>query len=192
MALSFTSQEGNAVELLRKDHEKVKSLFRDFESARDDNQKRRIVQQAVAELEVHATVEERVFYPAVRQDSPDAEDKLDESLEEHHVAKFLMHELKDMSPKDERFDAKFRVLAENVKHHIKEEEAELFARARTGKLDLVELGKRIEAAKSSAHSSSKQSKAQSAKKVSPNRKRNGPSASRSKPSARKSKKRATA
>ena len=129
------------VELLRKDHEKVKTLFRDFESAEESKEKGHIVQQAIAELEVHAAAEEKVFYPAVRKDSPDAASNLDESLEEHHVMRLLIEELKVMSPEDERFDAKFTVMAENVRHHIKEEESELFARARTGDLNLNDLGK---------------------------------------------------
>lgn len=152
MSLPFISQDGSAVELLRKDHEKVKSLFRDFESAADDDEKQRIVRGAIAELDLHAAAEESVFYPAVRADSQDAQEKLDESLEEHHVVKLLMTELRKMSPRDGRYAAKFRVLAENVKHHIKEEEAQLFARARTGRLDLVALGKKIEAAKVSRQS----------------------------------------
>jgi hemerythrin superfamily protein len=127
------SDEMNIVELLRKDHEKVKLLFREFESAAEADEKQNIVRQAITELEIHASAEEKIFYPAVRQDWPDAASNLDESsFEEHHVMKFLIGELRDMSPTDERFDAKFTVLAENVKHHIKEEEAELFARARTG------------------------------------------------------------
>jgi hemerythrin superfamily protein len=149
MEFSFMSKDTNAVELLRKDHEEVKSLFRDFTSAVENKEKEQIVDKAIRALEVHAAVEESLFYPAVREDSPDARDKLDESLEEHHVVKLLIAELKEMSPGDERYAPKFRVLAENVRHHIKEEEAELFARARTGKLDLVALGKRLEQAKAS-------------------------------------------
>ena len=136
-------------ELLRKDHEEVKSLFRDFTSAVENKEKEQIVDKAIRALEMHAAVEESLFYPGVREDSPDARDKLDESLEEHHVVKLLIAELKDMSAGDDRYAAKFRVLAENVRHHIKEEEAELFARARTGKLDLIALGKRLEQAKAS-------------------------------------------
>jgi len=146
------------VELLRKDHEKVKTLFRDFESAEESKEKGHIVQQAIAELEVHAAAEEKVFYPAVRKDSPDAASNLDESLEEHHVMRLLIEELKVMSPEDERFDAKFTVMAENVRHHIKEEESELFARARTGDLNLNDLGKKLLAAKSSVRSSHNQQK----------------------------------
>jgi hemerythrin superfamily protein len=146
---SDASDETNIVELLRKDHEKVKILFREFKSADEAEEKHHIVRQAITELEIHASAEEQIFYPAVREDSPDAAANLDESFEEHHVMKFLIDELKDMSPTDQRFDAKFTVLAENVKHHIKEEEAELFARARTGRLDLAELGMQLVAAKAS-------------------------------------------
>ncbi|HEX3203169.1 MAG TPA: hemerythrin domain-containing protein [Nitrospiraceae bacterium] len=139
----------SVVDLLRQDHHTVKALFREFEAEEKPDAKQRIVQQALDELEVHASVEEKIFYPAVREDSPDVADKLDEALEEHHAARLLMHELRGMAPSDERFDAKFRVLAEMVKHHVKEEEAEMFARARTGDLDLHQLGQRLQAAKRS-------------------------------------------
>jgi hypothetical protein len=148
MVLPFRSPDDSAVELLRKDHEKVKSLFRDFEAAAD-GEKQPIVGEALMELEAHAAAEEKLFYPAILEDAPDAKAKLDESLEEHHVMKLLIAELRDMGAGNERYAAKFRVLAENVRHHIKEEEAELFARARTGNLDLVALGKEIERAKAS-------------------------------------------
>jgi hemerythrin superfamily protein len=145
--LSFMKQESTVVDLLRKDHETIKTLFREFESASDDKTRHGIVKDAIKELELHAAAEESVFYPAVLDDAPDAASKIDESLEEHHVAKVLIGELKEMRPSDERYAAKFLVLAENVKHHIKEEEAELFARARTGHLDLNALAKRLEQAK---------------------------------------------
>ncbi|WP_447598582.1 hemerythrin domain-containing protein [Nitrospira sp. Nam80] len=148
MVLPFMSPDDSAVELLRKDHEKLKSLFRDFEAAAD-REKQPIVGEALMELEAHAAVEEDLFYPAILEDAPDAKANLDESLEEHHVRKLLIAELRDVGAGSERYAAKFRVLAENVTHHIKEEEAELFARARTGKLDLVALGKQIERAKAS-------------------------------------------
>jgi hemerythrin superfamily protein len=185
---SNASEEINIVELLRKDHEKVKMLFRDFEGAEKAEQKQHIVRQAITELEIHALAEEKIFYPAIRKDSPDAASQLDESFEEHHVMKFLISELKDMSPEDARFDAKFTVLAENVKHHIKEEEAELFARARTGHLNLAELGKELTVAKASVQANSKKKKT----KATPKRKRSkGRVASKSQ-TARKSKKRTAA
>lgn len=148
MGLLFMSSDDSAVELLRKDHEKVKSLFRNFEAA-TGRETQRIVGEVLDELEAHATAEEELFYPAVLGDAPEAKAKLDESLEEHHVMKLLIAELRDMNAGSERYAAKFRVLAENVRHHIKEEEAELFARARTGKLDLIALGKEIERVKAS-------------------------------------------
>jgi hemerythrin superfamily protein len=154
MKFPFVSREGNAVDLLRKDHEQVKTLFRDFARASENSEKERIVRQAIRSLDLHAAIEESVFYPAVREDSPDAKDRLDESLEEHHVVEGLIAELRKMAATDKRYAAKFRVLAENVKHHIQEEEAELFARARTGKLDLMELGRKLERAKASWHPSS--------------------------------------
>jgi hemerythrin superfamily protein len=158
--LSFSkgnAEEGpNAVELLRNDHQTVKALFRQFDAAENPDEKERLVKQSLDELEVHASVEEKIFYPAVREDSPDAADKLDEALEEHHAARLLIHELRGMSAEDQRFDAKFRVLTEMVKHHVKEEEAEMFARARTGHLDLTALGKRLQAAKASFSSKRRQ------------------------------------
>ena len=180
-------EEANIVEQLRKDHEKVKMLFREFEGADEAEKKQHIVRQAITELEIHALAEEQVFYPAVRKDSPDAAPHLDESFEEHHVMKFLIGELKDMTPDDARFHAKFTVLAENVKHHIKEEEAELFARARTGRLDLAGLGKQLTAAKASVRSNSKKKT-----KATSERKQTRGRASSKSQSVRKSKKRTAA
>lgn len=187
--LSFGSdapEDTNIVELLRKDHEKVKMLFREFESAAD--QKEDIVRQALSELELHATAEEQVFYPAVLEDWQDAAPSIDESFEEHHVMRLLIGELKDMSPEDTRFEAKFTVLAENVKHHIKEEEAELFARARTGRLDLIALGQQLTEAKASFQTERKSDKQKTRSKKQPSARR---TASR-KQTARKPKKRTAA
>ena len=187
--LSFGSdapEDTNIVELLRKDHEKVKMLFREFESAAD--QKEDIVRQALSELELHATAEEQVFYPAVLEDWQDAAPSIDESFEEHHVMRLLIGELKDMSPEDTRFEAKFTVLAENVKHHIKEEEAELFARARTGRLDLIALGQQLTEAKASFQAEQKSDKKKIRSKKQPSARR---TASR-KQTARKPKKRTAA
>jgi hemerythrin superfamily protein len=191
MEFPFMSKEGNAVELLRKDHEEVKALFRSFTSAVENGEKQRIVREAIRALELHAAIEETVFYPAVRKDSPDAKDKLEESLEEHHVVAFLMEELRGMAAEDERYAAKFRVLAENVKHHIKEEEAELFARARTGRLDLVELGKKLERAKASLHSAPHPvTKKKQGNRRSPGRSRSAPSRSRREKAVKKRARRA--
>jgi hemerythrin superfamily protein len=130
--LMFTkSQEASAssvTDMLRKDHKKVKGLFEEFELADDAKAKQRIVETALMELEVHAQVEEELIYPAIRAEIDD-EDLMDEALEEHHVVHGLIAELKKMKPSDDRYDAKFTVLAENVKHHIKEEESDMFPKA---------------------------------------------------------------
>ena len=190
--LPLSTKESTVVDMLRNDHEKVKALFRDFKAAHDDDRKQSIVQQATSELEIHSAVEEKVFYPAVRRDSPDAGEQLDESFEEHHVVKFLIGELKKMSPTDERFDAKFRVLAENVRHHIKEEEAELFARARTGSLDLVRLGAELEAAKAAYRAATKEHRSRSANRPAITRKTGSTHRPQVKQPAKKAKKRTEA
>lgn len=132
------------VKMLKDDHNKVKQLFQEFESA-DGRSKKRIAKEAVNELEVHARLEEEIFYPAFQQHVKE-EMIAAEAEEEHHAAKLLMDELKQMldGSVDVHFDAKFMVLAENVKHHIQEEEKEMLPKAQ--KLDrsvLEELGERM-------------------------------------------------
>lgn len=128
----------SATELLRQDHAKVKDLFTEFEEAENPDQRGRIVEQALVELAIHAKLEEELFYPAARRELGDQ--KLDEAEEEHHVAELLMSELVDMSPGDDRFDAKFTVLAKSVKHHIEKEEDEIFPRIERSGLGLDTLG----------------------------------------------------
>ena len=118
----------NAIELLREDHQKVKDLFQHFEGM-DSGDKREIVTTTLHELAIHTTVEEEIFYPAARkalEETDEETDLIDEAWEEHHVVKLLAAELKKMRASDKRYDAKFTVLAESVKHHIEEEEGELF------------------------------------------------------------------
>jgi hemerythrin superfamily protein len=133
------------IKMLREDHQKVQELFRRFEQSEDEQTKNEIAQTAIQELTVHATLEEEIFYPAA-QEVIEEEDLIDEAQEEHHVAKLLMNELRKMKAKDQRFDAKFKVLAESVKHHIEEEEAELFPMLQ-GKLDSEALGEQLESRK---------------------------------------------
>lgn len=138
----------NATDLLREDHHKVKDLFRQFEDADTPAERRRIADQAIMELEIHSQVEEEIFYPAIRKQD-DVGDLMDDTMneadEEHHVADLLIGELKKMRAADARFVAKFTVLAENVKHHIGEEEAEIFTKAAEGGMDrLQKLGARME------------------------------------------------
>lgn len=116
--------------MLKQDHKKVKTLFKEYEDAgeRAYKKKQQIAEQIFHELEVHTTVEEEIFYPAIREKAGKKEPRklVNESYEEHAVAKRLIEEMKALSAEDEKFDAKFMVLRENVEHHIKEEERELF------------------------------------------------------------------
>jgi hemerythrin superfamily protein len=122
----------NAVEMLKSDHQKVKALFRQYEAAGDRayQKKQGIAENVFTELEIHTTLEEELFYPAMkRKTDQDGKDLVAEAIEEHHVVTTLMDELKGLDPKDERYDAKFTVLMENVEHHIEEEEGEMFPEA---------------------------------------------------------------
>lgn len=110
----------DAVQILKEDHKKVQDLFKQFEDAGNPEEKKAIVDHAIVELEAHALLEEEIVYPALRRLA--GEEDVDEAEEEHHVASMLMEELMDMQPQDARYDAKFTVLSESVRHHIQEEE----------------------------------------------------------------------
>jgi hemerythrin superfamily protein len=135
---------GDAIKLLADDHRKVEKLVEKFEKLKDgaDQEKQELVREACMELKIHAQVEEEIFYPAAREALKER-DLLDEAEVEHTVAKQLISELESMTPKDDLFDAKFTVLGEYVKHHVQEEEKELFPKAKRAKLDMNELGHRI-------------------------------------------------
>ena len=136
-----TTKTLDAIALLKADHQEVKALFDAFEKTDNDDKKQSIAQQAMEALRVHATIEEEIFYPALRE-ALDDEDLLDEADEEHRVAKTLIEDLGKGS-KTEHFEAKFTVLAENVRHHIKEEEGDMFKQARAAKVDLKALGEQL-------------------------------------------------
>jgi hemerythrin superfamily protein len=137
----------DAITLLKDDHRTVEELFKKFEGLgpRAIKGRREIVDRIIRELSIHATIEEVIFYPAIRQEA-ETTDKTDdmvlESLEEHHVLKWTLKELEGMDPAHERFDAKVTVLMESVRHHVKEEEKDLFPEVRKmfGRARLVELG----------------------------------------------------
>jgi hemerythrin superfamily protein len=141
----------DAITLLKQDHKTVNGLFRQFEKLGDNAQvsKRKVVDQIIKELSIHASIEENVFYPAVKGSSDELRDDVLEALEEHHVVKWLCSELEGMAPDAERFDAKVTVLIENVRHHVEEEETELFPRVRTalGRNALGEIGDLLAKAK---------------------------------------------
>jgi hemerythrin superfamily protein len=141
----------DVIDLLSDDHRKVEELFEDYESSKDeadDEAKAALVATICLELTVHATVEEEIFYPAARG-ALDEEDAamLDEAEVEHATVKVLIADLADMQPSDPLYDAKVKVLSEYVKHHVKEEEGEIFPSVRESELDLAALGEEIAARK---------------------------------------------
>ncbi len=128
--------------LLRADHELVSSLFADYETTRSAAKKKSIVAEICTELTVHAQVEEEIFYPAVKLALKDKE-LVPEATVEHATLKALIAEVEGMEPDGEMFDAKIKVLSEYVKHHVKEEQNEMFPKAKATSLDMVELGREI-------------------------------------------------
>jgi hemerythrin superfamily protein len=143
----------DALHLLADDHKKVAELVDEFESAKekgDEEAMQMLVETTCAELTIHAQVEEDVFYPAVR-DAIDDMDLLDEAEVEHGTARQLITELAAMQPDDDLYNAKFTVLGEYVKHHIHEEEKELFPKVKKANIDLQELGAEIRRRKMELH-----------------------------------------
>jgi hemerythrin-like domain-containing protein len=130
-----------AVKLLKEDHDTVKGLFDAFEAATSRPAKVKIVRRALTELKVHAALEEEIFYPAVR--TKVGKGIMNEADEEHHVAKLLIAELDVMDGSESHFDAKFTVLAENVRHHITEEEDEMLPKAEQVKVDFTALAEKM-------------------------------------------------
>jgi hypothetical protein len=138
----------DAVALLKADHRKVEGLFARFERAKDAKMKGTLAQEICTELTVHAAIEEEIFYPACQ--GKVEEDLSNESYVEHDGAKILIAELEASSPDNEFYDAKMKVLSEQIKHHVKEEERPgdgLFAQARKAGLDMDLLGEKLAARK---------------------------------------------
>jgi hemerythrin-like domain-containing protein len=144
----------DAITILKQDHREVEQVFKRFEKAgsRAHRAKRQIVDSITEMLSRHAAIEELVFYPAVRREVSGSAPDVLEALEEHHIVKFLLRELEDVDPRDERFDAKVTVMIENVRHHVKEEENELFPEVRKAitRQRLLQLGDELRAAKPKA------------------------------------------
>lgn len=126
MAAKKSEHEGtrprSATGMLKKDHKKVSALFSNWEASDDDKECAELMQQAILELKVHVAVEEELFYPEACKVLEDDAEIIDEAEEEHHVVKMLMEEIEELGMEGEHAHAKFKVLLENVRHHIKEEE----------------------------------------------------------------------
>ncbi len=133
--------EKHAIALLKKDHDTVKGLFDEFEKVESPAAKEKIINQALTALKIHAVLEEEIFYPTVRAHV--GSKLMNEADEEHHVAKVLIAELDRDGRKNDHHSAKFTVLAESVRHHIKEEENEILPKAKELKIDFEALGQRM-------------------------------------------------
>lgn len=140
-----STAKSQIIEMLKADHKKVKKAFKDFEKLdleQDSESAEALVSQTLAEIEIHAALEEQVFYPAARGAIKE-EDLIDEAEVEHMTAKVLIEQLKSMSAEDEKFAATFTVLGEYIDHHVKEEESEFFPKLRRTALDLEAMGEQI-------------------------------------------------
>jgi hemerythrin superfamily protein len=145
MAKSKAKATG-AIEILKEQHDKVKKSFKEFEKLdREDSETaQQLVQATCEDLKLHTTLEEEIFYPAVRE-ALDDEDIMNEAQVEHETAKMLIEQLENMGADDPNFHATFTVLGEYVMHHVKEEESEMFPQVKKSDLDLEELGTRMRA-----------------------------------------------
>ena len=143
---SARSEGMNAIELLKHDHREVEEYFEEYEDLEDDAEKAELSAKICQALKVHAQIEEELFYPAAREATGD-EDRLDEALVEHAGAKRLIEEIESMEVGDDLYDAKIRVLGEQIKHHVKEEEEELFPEAERSDMDLKAVGEDLEVRK---------------------------------------------
>ena len=136
---SSSNGKQEATALLKADHKLVAQLFDDYEQTNSKSQKKQLVDQICKELSIHAQVEEEIFYPAVQKALKDHE-LVPEAIVEHSTLKDLIAAVKGVEPDGEMYDAKIKVMSEYVKHHVKEEENEMFVEAKSTNLDMVQLG----------------------------------------------------
>jgi hemerythrin superfamily protein len=135
----------DAIALLTADHREVHEMFEQFEQLGDRARatKEKLKEKICKALIAHTTIEEEIFYPAVRGQIEDGEDMVDEAVVEHAAAKDLIQQLQEMDPDDELFDAKVKVLGEQIDHHVEEEEKEMFPKVKKSGLDLLALGQEM-------------------------------------------------
>jgi len=133
----------DAIALLKADHKEVKTMVQQFNSSRSDSKKAQLAQQICAALEVHAEIEEELFYPPAREALKKNGDLIDEAEVEHTSVKELIAKIKGGSPSDDLWEAQVKVLGEYVNHHVKEEEGEIFPKVKKTRLDLQALGEQL-------------------------------------------------
>ena len=150
-ARSASSARTELLKMLKEDHKKVKKAFQDFErldKQQQGDECQALVMQTCADLSVHATLEEEIFYPAIREAMRD-DSLIDEAEVEHASAKTLIADLQQLPPEDRAYAATFKVLGEYVQHHIKEEEGEIFPQLSRAKLDWDDLQQQMTARRQS-------------------------------------------
>lgn len=148
----MSQKRDDAIQLLKKDHREVEGLFKEFEQIKDDEDALvQVIETACTELKIHDKIETEIFYPAVRNaaEQEEVEDLLDEAEVEHETVRELIEKLEGMDPTDGKRKAHFTVLMEYVKHHVKEEEKEMFPKVKKlQSLDLKALGAEMQERKS--------------------------------------------
>ncbi|MDQ6620786.1 MAG: hemerythrin domain-containing protein [Pseudomonadota bacterium] len=134
----------DAITLLIQDHDEVKKMFKEYERLGDSAQasKQELAEQICEALTIHTQIEEEIFYPALRE-ALDDDDMMDEADVEHAAAKELIEQIQGMDASESHYDAKVKVLGEEIEHHVKEEQNEMFAKAKKTKLDLKQLGQEM-------------------------------------------------
>ena len=135
-------EEMSAIDILEADHRQVEEFFDEYEELEDASAKKQLAVKICRALQAHTQIEEEIFYPAAREAIENPE-LIDEAIVEHASAKQLIGEIENMKPGDELYDAKVKVLQEQVLHHVEEEEGELFPQVEASELDLEALGKKM-------------------------------------------------
>jgi hemerythrin superfamily protein len=151
MTAKNAADNSNAIDLLTEDHKMVKRMFKEFDKNKESAEatdKEELVGEICDALELHAEIEEQIFYPAARAAIGD-DDMMNEAEVEHAAAKGLIEQLRGMDPSDELYDAKVTVLSEQIDHHVEEEEKEMFPKVKKAKLDLEALGEQMQEMKDS-------------------------------------------
>ena len=136
-----------ATDFLKKQHREVMKLFKEVEKTEAPRERKRLMTDIVSHLKVHTTIEEEIFYPAVKEIGTEkAEELMLEAVEEHHVVDLVLEELPQVDPAADTFEAKMTVLKELIEHHVEEEQDEVFpmAERKLGKEQITELGERLE------------------------------------------------
>ena len=142
----------NALEVLKQDHQKVKGLFKEATGSPDQSKRKELFDKIDTELEIHAHIEETVFYPEL-ETHEELKDMVAEALEEHQEVKIMLEELEELGSESHDFGSKLQELIESVEHHVEEEEGEMFPKVREvfDESQLEQLGQELESAKGTAH-----------------------------------------